>query len=216
MAENNLSTNHPLPNLGAVILHGGKSTRMGVDKSQLVFQGDTLFGHVLTQVAKFASPLVIAGGTDSSLTKKSPPVIFVKDQRPDVGPLEGIRVGLTELGPAVEFAFITGCDAPLIKPRLIAHLFELIEDYQAIVPVQGDRVFGMTAIYRTDIAEDLQTLIDQKQHRVRDLARHFDALQVDLESLKEYDPGLDSFININSREDYEHLLKRFTHRKNTH
>ena len=154
--------------------------------------------------------------TDSSLTKKSPPVIFVKDQQTDVGPLEGIRVGLKELGPAVEFAFVTGCDAPLIEPRLIAHLFELIESHQAVVPVLGDRVFGMTAIYRTDIAEELQTLINQKQHRVQDLARHFDTLHVDLESLKEYDPGLDSFININSREDYARLLKRFTQRKNTH
>ena len=56
MAENNLSTNHPIPNLGAVILHGGKSTRMGMDKSQLVFQEDTLLGHVLTQVAKVCQP----------------------------------------------------------------------------------------------------------------------------------------------------------------
>lgn len=214
MAESNVSTNQPIPNLGAVILQGGSSTRMGMDKSRLLLEDDTLLGHVISRVANCASPLVIAGGTNKSLHEKSPPVIFVKDQQPDVGPLEGIRVGLNELSSSVEFAFVTPCDSPLVEPRLIAHLFELIENHQAVVPIQGDRVFGMTAIYRTDIAEEIQALIDQKQRRVQDLARHFDALQVDVESLRRFDPDLDSFININSREDYQRLLKRSTRNKN--
>ena len=60
------------------------------------------------------------------------------------------------------------------------------------------------------LAEELQTLINQGLNRVQDLAKHFNVLQVELESLKEHDPSLDSFINVNSREDYERLLKRFT------
>lgn len=208
MAENNVSNNHPIPNLGAVVLRGGKSSRMGIDKSQLEFQGNTLLGHVVSQVAKFASPIVIAGGPEIATTNRFP-VTVVKDEHPNVGPLEGIRVGLAALAQSVEFAFVTGCDAPLIRPQLIAHLFDLIENHQAVVPVQGERVFGMTAIYRTDIAGDLQALINQEQRRVQDLAKYFDAFQIDLKSLKEYDPGLDSFININSQKDYERLLERF-------
>ena len=85
-----------------------------------------------------------------------------------------------------------------------------MENHQAVVPVHGELVFGTTAIYRTDLSRELQTIIDHGMHRVQDLTKQFDAVRVELELLKEFDPGLESFINVNCQRDYESLLKRFT------
>ncbi len=184
MAARNASTDQPIPNLGAVILRGGKSSRMGLDKSQLVFQGDTLLGHVIQSVSSVAFPVVIAGNTQVKMGENWPSVTLLADEQPDSGPMEGIRVGLLELSNSVEFAFVTSCDVPLIEPRLIAQLFELMENQQLVVPVQGSRVYGMTAIYRTDLADEMQYLIERRHLRVQDLASHFDTLKVDVELLR--------------------------------
>jgi molybdopterin-guanine dinucleotide biosynthesis protein A len=212
MAESNPSTDQPIPNLGAVILRGGKSSRMGMDKSQLVLQGNTLLDHVIRRVSRVAFPLVIAGDAPMKTGENWPAVTFVCDERPNSGPMEGIRVGLHELGSQVEFAFVTSCDVPLIEPRLIAQLFKLIENRQLVVPVQGSRVYGLTAIYRTEIADEIGNLVKRRQLRVQELVKRFDTLQVDVEDLRKLDPQLNSFTNINDPEDYQRLLARFGER----
>ena len=146
---------------------------MGSDKSQLVFRGNTLLGHVVTRVATVAFPVVIAGAPSQPLAENLPAVMQVPDEQADCGPLEGIRVGLNAIADSVEFAFVVSCDVPLIRPKLILHLFELIKNHELVVPVQESRVFGMTAIYRTAIAGKLQELIARRKLRVQDLAHHF-------------------------------------------
>ena len=107
-----------------------------------------------------------------------------------------------------EFAFVTSCDVPLLKPQLIRFLFEQLEGHPAIVPVQGDRVFGMTAIYRTDQHVEIDDRIKSNQLRVSDLAAALDARCIKADELRKADPDLDSLTNINSVDDYRILLDR--------
>jgi molybdopterin-guanine dinucleotide biosynthesis protein A len=92
---------------------------------------------------------------------------------------------------------------------LIARLFELIGRHQAVVPIDGDRIFGTTAIYRTDLGPQIRSLIAHGNLRVMDLAGHLHTRYVELEDLRDRDPHLDSFVNINRRSDYFELLRRF-------
>jgi molybdopterin-guanine dinucleotide biosynthesis protein A len=212
MNENKPATSVPIQQnseLGAVVLCGGQSERMGLDKSQLVFQGQTLLERVVDRVSEVASAVVVAGGENLKHIETPKRITRVSDESSEVGPLEGIRLGLTALAASKKFAFVSGCDVPLLEPRIISHLFSLIGDHQCVIPVSDERVFGMTAIYRTDIADQIQELIGQKKLRVQDLAEHFNTLKVDIESLREFDAELDSFTNINDRDDYFQLLRRF-------
>jgi molybdopterin-guanine dinucleotide biosynthesis protein A len=136
-------------------------------------------------------------------------VLFDRDEQLDKGPLEGIRVGLKRLSGSTKYAFVTSCDVPLLKTALVRHLHKLIENHDAVVPRIEDRVFGMTAIYRTDLHERIAQRISANQLRVSDLADAFDSFSPGAELLKATDPDLDSMTNINSAIDYQKLLNRF-------
>ena len=203
-----------IPNLGAVVLCGGKSSRLGIDKTRLDFKGRTFLEQVVQQVRQVCSQVVIVGDTDLSFHQLPDDVWMACDEADDKGPLEGIRVGLERLANAeneqggCEFAFVTSCDVPLLQPALIGYLFEQLNGGSAVVPLQGDRVFGMTAIYRTRFHVEIGNRIKANQLRVSELATALDARCIDSETLRKIDPDLDSLTNINSVDDYRNLLKR--------
>ncbi len=195
--------------LGAVVLCGGKSTRLGIDKTQLIFQGQTFLERVVEMVQRVSARIVLVGDTDFSRHNLPDNVVITGDQQIGKGPLEGIRVGLQQLERQVPYAFVTSCDVPLIKTELIRYLFHQIGDYQGVVPVNKSRVFGMTAIYRTELHPAIGQRIAKEQLRVSDLATAFFVNRIDVESLKVVDPDLDSLTNVNSARDYVELLQRF-------
>ena len=221
--EDQDKSNQPISNLGGVVLCGGKSTRLGIDKSRLDFKGRTFLEQVVAQVGQVCSRVVIVGDTDLSFHRLPDDVWLAHDQAINKGPLEGIRVGLERLAQVAgqgdaqsdqgdfsgcEFAFVTSCDVPLLKPDLIRFLFKQLGEHQSVVPVQGERIFGMTAIYRTEHHVEIANRIEANKLRVSDLAAAFDARCIKAESLREADPDLDSLTNINSVDDYRSLLKR--------
>jgi molybdopterin-guanine dinucleotide biosynthesis protein A len=200
---------HPDTRLGAIVLCGGKSTRLGIDKTQLIFQGQTFLERVVSQVQKVCHPVILVGDADFSQHQLPPNVQWATDENADCGPLEGIRVGLAKLASQVDMAFVTSCDVPLIDPELIRFLSHRISDRDAVIPVSGERVFGMTAVYRTKLHGMIHERIQNGQLRVSELATAFPSHQIHVDSLREIDPELDSMTNINSAVDYFDLLKRF-------
>lgn len=200
---------HLETNLGAIVLCGGRSTRLGIDKTQLIFHGQTFLERVVSQVEQACHPVILVGDADFSQHQLPPNVQWATDENPNCGPLEGIRVGLAKLASQVDFAFVTSCDVPLIAPQLIRFLFDKISSYEAVVPVSDERIFGMTAVYRTELHGVIAERIQNEQLRVSELATAFQAHQIPVDLLREIDPELDSMTNINSASDYYNLLKRF-------
>ena len=202
-------THHLENSLGAIVLCGGKSTRLGIDKTQLIFHGQTFLERVVSQVEKVCHPVILVGDPDFSQHQLPPNVQWATDENPNCGPLEGIRVGLAKLASQVDFAFVTSCDVPLINPELVRFLFHKIAEHEAVVPISEERIFGMTAVYRTKLHQLIDQRIQNGQLRVSELANSFQALQIPVNLLREIDPELDSMTNINSAADYFDLLKRF-------
>lgn len=210
----------PIKGLGAVVLAGGKSTRLGRSKAELPFRGSTMLDWVTKTVSSAAQTTVVVGNVDLEKHQFPPGVICLKDEQVGFGPLEGIRVGLKRLDGQCELAFVASCDAPLLKPELIRFLHRSYlqqldmfsgdsrDQPRAIVPVAGNRIYGMTAIYQTSLHGLVATRIEDGLLRVSDLAAACFAHLVDVESLKVVDPELDSLTNINQWEDYENLLQR--------
>lgn len=198
-----------VPNFGAVVLCGGKSSRLGIDKTQLIFRDQTFLERVVEQVGNVCDPVIVVGDIDFEFHTLPEKVLIDRDKAADKGPLEGIRVGLERLSEEVDYAFVTSCDVPMLQPNLIAHLFEQVGQYQAVVPFEGERLFGMTAVYRTELHNPIRKRIEANELRVSDLAGAFKSNLVDVKSLTSIDPALDSMTNINSAEDYWTLLNRF-------
>ena len=204
---------------GVVILAGGQGTRMGLDKSQLVLGNQTFLERIIESAQQVTRHVVVVGAHGqvrpsrmNGLSQSSQhAVIWASDQQPDCGPMEGIRVGLKMLSDTCSSAFVTSCDVPLLRPELITHLKSMMQkvgDVDGVVPQRGDRVYGMTAVYRTRVHHYICQLIRERRLKVSLLAECFNCINVSIDSLKSVDPELDSVTNVNSVEDYLNLLKR--------
>jgi molybdopterin-guanine dinucleotide biosynthesis protein A len=135
-------------------------------------------------------------------------VTFVADEHEEKGPLAGIEAGLKALEAVCRFAFVVGCDVPVLVPRLAEELLRIARqhDCRAVTPVEGERVFGMTAVYRTDTWSKANELISKNSLRVSELAERLSARKVELAELRAFDPELVSFLNINNPQAYSAFI----------
>lgn len=195
-------------NLGAVVLCGGQSTRLGTNKSELQLNEKTFLQAIVETLQPIASPIALVGPVDPTKHSLPPKVILATDENPNKGPLEGIRVGLKRLESECEYAFVTSCDVPLLSNQLVTFLWRQLGDHDAIVPFRGDRRYGMTAIYRTRLHAAVAQRIANNSLRVCDLTEGFDVKNIPADDLRVADPDLDSLTNVNSTTDYQRLLNR--------
>ena len=108
------NSNDPISRLGAVVLCGGKSTRLGIDKTRLDFKGRTFLEQVVDQVGQVCRPVVVVGNTDLSFHRIADDVLLARDEAVGKGPLEGIRVGLKRLANSAASDNASGCELSLI------------------------------------------------------------------------------------------------------
>src|SRR5512139_2754180 len=106
----------------AVILVGGKSSRMGRPKALLPFAGEPLIAHVVRGLKKIFAEAVVVAAPDQELPEL--PAVLVRDEVAYQGPVSGIYHGLT--ASTKELCFVTSCDAPFLNPVLVTHLMSQI------------------------------------------------------------------------------------------
>lgn len=193
---------------------------MGISKSDLLVDDDTTFlQQIIQSAATLTDKIVIAvaGGATPDYQDRYADcvgfqnVVWAEDVTANQGPMEGIHQGLKSIEQTFtdcEMAFVTSCDVPEINGRLINALLNELQHHDAVTPVDGKRVYGMTAIYRTRLWRTAKQKVDEGQLRVSALATSVDLATVDVEPLKKYDPRLAAFANINSPDDYFDWLTR--------
>ena len=105
----------------AVILAGGKSSRMGSCKAELPWAGKTLLEHQVDKIKAIGIRDIIVSGYSEPVAGTR----YVPDVYPGKGPLGGIHAGLNAAQRGA--VFVISVDAPLfstgdIKTLLTAHL----------------------------------------------------------------------------------------------
>ncbi len=130
--DGNEDSGQPLrPVWGAVILAGGFSRRMGIDKASLDFHGVPLLNHVCRIILSFmpeAQVLTVAR-PQQKLPELERGVVRVDDfpERAGGGPLVGLERGLRALQHRdCEFAYLLSCDAALLSGKHLAFLKDRI------------------------------------------------------------------------------------------
>ncbi len=113
-----------------VILAGGKSTRMGIDKCTVLFCGKPLIFWSYKALRDVADEVIISvsKGRESSPLETffGGNVKIVRDEKPDLGPLSGMLSSFKKAKG--EYVILTPCDSPLIKSELYLKLFEMVNE----------------------------------------------------------------------------------------
>ena len=188
-----------------IILAGGKSTRMGVNKSFLKLGNETIVERI-TDLMKstFNEVIIITNSPDEYKFLNLP---LYEDIFKDKGPLGGIHSGLTH--SKTENNFFISCDIPLMTKEMI----EYIVEYKSEKPIKFCEAAGyhqpLAGGYSKLVIAEVEKVISDKNAVTDKSFHHFlkkvDAEIIHPENLPFY-KGV-TFFNLNSKTDYEHLLK---------
>jgi molybdenum cofactor guanylyltransferase len=195
---------------GAIILCGGKSSRMGRDKATLPFGQELMLQRVarLVGAAVPSASVVVVAAAGQAVPKLSDGIQIIRDSNAYHGPLAAMASGFRALANhSLDAVFVTGCDAPLTEPKLVGRLFALLGARDAVVPIDQGRFYPLAAAYRPTILPHIERMIAAKQLRASDLFGEINALHVPVEELRNVDPRLASLWNVNSEEDYVAALE---------
>ncbi len=207
--------------LGAIVLCGGESSRMGRDKAWLPFGDETLLARTVRLVATTIPHhnIVIVAGPEQELPSLPTDVRLVRDMAPGRGPLPAMLAGLLDLPETVDAAFVTGCDAPLLLPTVIDWMFwrlslapaaDAPDYYDAVVPFDGAHLHPLCATYRTSCRVGVAAAAMAGVTSLHGIVQNgmIRARRVSHDEIRRIDPELDSLVNCNTPEEYEWALDR--------
>jgi len=154
-----------------IILCGGKSSRMGRAKAWLPWGGQPMVVHVANVLRNCVDEIIVV----SSESLELPPLDarIVRDRKPELGPLAGIREGLAHI--SADRAFVTSTDAPFLTPAFVEALLAFAG---AVAPVADGHVQTLSAVYPAEALEYAADLLDAGRMRPLFLLEQLDYRQV--------------------------------------
>jgi molybdopterin-guanine dinucleotide biosynthesis protein A len=195
-------------NLGAIVLCGGESKRMGSPKAWLPFGGERMLQRVVRLLGTVAQPVVVVAAPGQELPELSPEAVIVRDPVAGRGPLQGLCAGLGALPPSVDLAYATATDVPFLEPRWILRLLELIDGYDLAIPFIGEYYHPLAALYRKSVVlPAIEALLRENRLRPVFLVEAVKTRVVHDAEMKTVDAELATLRNLNFPEDYEQALR---------
>jgi molybdopterin-guanine dinucleotide biosynthesis protein A len=183
----------------AIVLAGGKSTRLGRDKAGEPLLGVPLLQRVLDRFEGLVTERVVVkarGQTLPPLTTEG--VQVVDDLYPGTGPLGGVYTGLSAI--ASPFALATGCDMPMLQPLLLAEMLRLAPGRDAVVPVYEGVPQPLCAVYAHACLGPMRRRLEAGALRLASVLESLQPLYLQPAEWRDFDPAGVSFLNVNSEE----------------
>ncbi|MDC3953490.1 molybdenum cofactor guanylyltransferase [Polyangium jinanense] len=202
-----------IPSLGAVVLAGGRSSRMGRPKAWLPFGDEVLLQRVVRRLVDVAAPLVVVCAPGQALPPLPPDVAIAEDPVEGRGPLQGIAVGLAALAGKADAAYVSSTDAPFVDPALVRFLWDLRGSaHDVAVPRAGGHYHPLAAVYGVSVKSEIDHLLAEDRLRPFFLFERVRTLVVPEDRLREA-PGLSlsgdeilALRNLNTPDDWRAAL----------
>lgn len=188
-----------MQNVSAIVLCGGRSTRMGRDKASLPFGDETILDRITRLLHTICNEVIVVGRREQAAAT-------VHDAIEDQGPLAGIAAGLR--ASQSDINLVVAADMPLIKPEVLMRLVTMIDDADVCVAVNDGHASALCGVYRSRVAEKAQALLDAGERRVMRLLDQVDTKRIDAAVFRDIDPELETFVSVDTPEKYAAALLR--------
>jgi len=186
-----------------IILCGGKSIRMGVNKAFIQIEGVPIITRIYDLFkALFREVIIVTNEKDlfSDFDSK-----ICSDLIPGKGALGGLYTGI--LSSSFQYCFCVACDMPFIQKPLVQYLIENIDDADVVVPQTKDGLEPLHAIYSKNCVKPIRKMIDEGKSKIVDIYDQVKVKIVDEKDFLRFDPGGESFINVNTPEELRSIRK---------
>lgn len=183
--------------VSAILLAGGKSSRMGRDKAALPFRGMTLLEWQLQRLWSLGVEDIMLSGLCREMTG----IRVVPDEFPGRGPLSGLHACMK--AAAYPDCLVLSVDVPLVPLPALAELVRVHRETGGKVTLlrHGDKWEPLMGVYQSELFRDAERILQEKNTAVRRLLDETGFQVVDWP----HDEGL--FLNCNTPEDYERLCQ---------
>jgi molybdopterin-guanine dinucleotide biosynthesis protein A len=199
-------------NLGAVVLCGGQSRRMGQPKAWLPFGPEVLLQRVVRLIgAGIANgPIVVVAAPGQECPPLPSSVTIVRDEVSGRGPLQGLAAGLRGLPESVELAYASATDVPFLEPGWIRRLAALIGPDDLAIPFVDGFHHPLAALYRCGtVLPAIDALLQAGRLRPVFLMESLRSRVVAADELRSVDPDFRTLRNLNSPDDYQRALEEY-------
>ncbi|WP_077326590.1 molybdenum cofactor guanylyltransferase [Virgibacillus siamensis] len=152
-------------NCCGIILSGGKSSRMGTDKSLLSLGTKTVIEQITDEMNTVVSQLAIITNQPEKydfLTYQK-----IADRYPGKGPLAGLETALYHIDASVYIC--AACDMPFIQRDVYHFLLRKLNHYDAVIPVYKDRMHPLSGIYTKKMQPFIQQQLENDALKVKDI-----------------------------------------------
>ena len=192
-----------MKNITVAILAGGTSTRFGSEKALAEFQGKPLISYMLDIAQKISSTILVVVSNEEQEENLKP---LVPTGQIVTDPEGEPKCALTGALSAFEHTetshtLLLPVDTPLAEPGLLKMLTRLSPGHGAVVPSwPSGYIEPLHSVYLAEHAYILGLdVIENGLHKMSDLLdRIQNVLFVSTETLNQFDPELNSFMNFNT------------------
>lgn len=210
--------------MDALILAGGENKRLPVLKGFLEVNGKRIIESNIELLSRIFDRVIIS--TDKPELYFPFGVLMLGDIiNKYKGPMIGIFSALTV--PGISDIFVTACDMPFLKSELITYIIDKYkkaeqqinppfikggrwginnseqEKWDAAIPIFAKRPQPLLGIYSKRVVEDMEEIIKQGKRSLRQFLHKMNVLYIEEEEVRSIDMEGRSFVNINTREDFQ-------------
>jgi len=189
----------------AIVLAGGRSSRMRQPKALLPFDGQPLITHIVARLRSLFTDVIVVAAPEQPLPELN--AAIVQDEIAYQGPVGGITYGLR--ASTREINFVTSCDSVFLNPALVSFLLEQIAGWDIVVPHWQGRFQPLHAVYRSSVLAPLEAQLERGELRPVSLFDKVRTRTISEADVLRFDPDGASFFNMNTPDDYAAALRRW-------
>lgn len=194
-------------NIGALILMGGKNSRMeGNIKGLLKINEITFLEQIISVLEDFPTIYLSVNkrfSTEEIKKYEEMGLSVIVDIYDDIGPIGGMYSALKNCKE--DYLFITACDMPFINKDLINVLQSNMKQNIDIALFSKNKLlYPLGAIYSKNVIPFMEKLISNKEYKLSKLIRNSKFVELPLEDTNLSD---NIFENINTLQEYDQLIR---------
>ncbi|HEY78654.1 MAG TPA: molybdenum cofactor guanylyltransferase [Dehalococcoidia bacterium] len=189
--------------ISCIVLAGGKGSRLGHNKAEVIIGGKSLFQRVLCRVSFLKSEVIVVASADglASWPAGYSSHKVVADIYPDRGPLVGIYTGLTTASSFHSLA--VGCDMPFLNRALLSHMIKVAPGFDVVIPRVDDMVEPLHALYSKNCLAPIEDMVERGDLSVHSLLGLVRVRYVDSDEIDRFDPEHLSLFNVNTPDELD-------------
>jgi FdhD protein len=193
----------------AVILAGGKSTRMKSNKALLPYSGELFIERIHRQLSALFPEVILVTNTPDLY--RFLPCTMVPDEFPGLGSLAGIHAGLKH--SKTERIFVVACDMPYLNSELMRRMIAKAQESDVVIPESDGGLEPLHAVYSKNCLPAMEAALKDGKIKIVDCLDWSKVTVLSRVEISAVDPEFQSFRNINTPEEYFRFREEMQDRK---